>query len=86
MYTHLVNKLLCPDCFKGSLIVTIDEADLDNDVEKGVVICPNCKNRYPITDYILEFLPRSLAYGGPERRVAKKKQKRFITNNTAEAL
>lgn len=62
MYSDFIDKLSCPHCYKSRLDTTVMKKDTDGDIEKGLIVCTNCNSRYPINDYILEFLPRDLAY------------------------
>lgn len=62
MYSDIIDKLNCPDCRKSRLDLTIDLKDKGEDIKKGLIVCANCRSRFPIYDYILEFLPRGLSY------------------------
>lgn len=78
MYSDSIDTLTCPNCHRSRLDLTILKKDSDGDIEKGTIVCSNCKNRYPINGYVLEFLPRRLAYEKPATRRVNKNRKDLL--------
>lgn len=61
MESFIIPLLRCPVCTKTALTLrSIRKKSVH--IKEGMLICGQCKHRYPIEEYILELLPPRLSY------------------------
>ena len=58
MRHDLMEILVCPLC-KGELTLTVEKEE-DGEILSGKLVCPACKETYPIDDGIPNMLPPDL--------------------------
>ena len=59
MKIWLHDNLRCPDCLPDEVPLTLDSDDRDTDeIIDGRLVCPECRQEYPIEDGVAIVLPR----------------------------